>query len=327
MGMEYLLFPSLLLVFWVGAEDLEEDGPGLDVGQGLGHWGVLPVPLQVNQEKVAAKALLEGAGLNLGQVYLAGGELLHRPLELARAVFGEGEAEGGLVPAGGGMVVEGQDHEAGDVGLVVLDALGQDMGTPQLGCPAGADGGGGGGVLHHLLHRSSSGEGGHGLGLGEAPLQKAAALGQGLGMGEDGPYLVRAGSRLRQEVVLYGQDELPVDEDPGLVDKDVQGIIDRALDAVLNGHHPFIGHPRIHGGGYGGDTGEGDKLGLGAIEEGRLLGEGALGPQEGYLLGHLHPPASVSTSFRACSSSGRVTATTWSPAWRTVSGVGSWGRC
>ena len=257
----------------VAAEDLEHPRAGPDPVEGPGHVGVLAVAVDVHQEDVLPEHGLGGARLELGHVDLLVGELEQGADQGARPVLGEAEAEAGLVVAGGRRVVAGQGDEAGHVAEVIGDIAGEHGGPVQLGGAGGADRGGGALVGEGLGGGGAVGEGGDGGDAGEAALDELAALAEALGVGVEHPYVGEAYAMASDEALPDRDDHLAGDLQAGLVDQQVEGVVDAALQQVLDWQHADPGRGRLDRGDDGGDAGQGQQA---HIRPAARPGEGGL---------------------------------------------------
>ena len=106
-------------------------------------------------------------------------------------------------------------------------------------------------------------------------------------MGIDHPDIRSPGAGPREKAVLNGQDQLLTNEQRRLMDQEVQGVGNRALQAVLDGDHPLLHCTVIYGGGHRGHCGEGDELTPGRILKSGCFRIGAWWAQVGHARRHV----------------------------------------
>ena len=218
----------------------------------------------------------------------AGGEVPEDGVQAARVV-GALEAGDARPVVAGRRRDPGPGHgdEPGLVVRVVLHVLGQDLQAVEAGGQPGGDGRRRpAGQRRVALAEEAGGVGGrvggHQLGPGQLLGQEPAALGGGHRDGGHPLHVGQGRARGGHQVEVDVEHDLALDAQVEVEDQAVDDVPDGALDGVLQGDEAQVdGAPAdrledVDQGGERGDVG----TGVGRLGQERLLGEGALGPEE-----------------------------------------------
>ena len=242
--------------------------------QGAGTLGGR-VELAIDVEDVLPGLAVDGAGLDFGEVGAQRRELGERRDQGAGAVF-DRKRDADLICLGVGVGISGaaDEEEAGVVFRVVLDAGGEDLGAVVAG---GGFTGDGPGVpvsqLDQLLDAAGGVVEGAGLHAGMGS-EKAAALGERHGMGEDAVDGGEVGAGDGDEVMADAQQGFALHGDV-VGEEQVEVLGDGAGQRVFNGDGDGVDLAGGEGGKDVGGERDGDDFGVGDELEGGLVAEGA----------------------------------------------------
>ena len=240
----------------------QHDDPGgerFNLLERLRETGVARRAVHVDVEPVGPRRRALGTGLERHEVHAPHAERLERERQHSRLVIDQHDHRGlvaDVAPARRGQlgpVGAGEGEEAGLVGGVVLDPLGERQESVGVGRVARRDGGDGGvPLLGHDLGAARRVPRAHQLDVGKMLGQPHPALPQRHRMGEDSldPLQLRAGHR-HQRVVhrvenLVGEPQQAVAES---LFEEVVGGRDRAYERVLDRQAPGL-RPALPDGGH-----------------------------------------------------------------------------
>ena len=270
----------------IRAEELYVGQAGMEVPETIRDDLVTHMARQVDDEAVLAKRLLCGAGLQLGQVDVARGELPENAVQASRVVGPLKADDARLVVSRGRRdTCRSNEDEPGLVLRMILDVLRHDDQAVSLRSQPRRDGrfprGPGYAKYPGCVRR---GVGRPLFGPGQRTGQIFLALSQRVRVGGHRMDVREPGTRAGHEVKVDVHHDFSLNMQVDVVNQAIDGGTDRPLDPVLNGHESDVSLMPSDGLEDGRDRGQRPQVCPGQVGLGQegLLREGGFGAEIGH---------------------------------------------